>query len=91
MSRKHHGFRPIVGVNRHLQENSQNLGPVELSRAREQETQTQLKRLRDLQAKDPGGFEAGPGARKQATMNNENVLAELMHAVRYCALSHITM
>ncbi len=51
--KKHDGSLPIVGVNTFLKEDSQELGPVELSRSTEEEKQSQLKRLRDFQARDP--------------------------------------
>ncbi len=88
--KKHDGSLPIVGVNTYLKENSQDLGPVELARSTEEEKQSQLKRLREFQAKDPEDSKQALERVKQAAMNNENVFAELMHAVRYCSLGQIT-
>jgi methylmalonyl-CoA mutase len=88
--KKHDGSLPIVGVNTYLKEDSQDLGPVELSRATEEEKQSQLKRLRDFQARDPEDSKQALERVKQAAMNNDNVFAELMHAVRYCSLGQIT-
>ncbi|HSH43703.1 MAG TPA: methylmalonyl-CoA mutase family protein, partial [Arenicellales bacterium] len=88
--KKHDGSLPIVGVNTYLSEDSQDLGPVELSRATEEEKQSQLKRLREFQAKDPEDSKQALERVRQAAMNNDNVFAELMHAVRYCSLGQIT-
>ena len=88
--KKHDGSLPIVGVNTFLKEDSQELGPVELSRSTEEEKQSQLKRLRDFQARDPEKTKEALERIKQAAMHNENVFAELMHAVRWCSLGQIT-
>ncbi|MDZ7842653.1 MAG: fused isobutyryl-CoA mutase/GTPase IcmF [Gammaproteobacteria bacterium] len=88
--KKHDGSLPIVGVNTYLKEDSQDLGPVELARSTEEEKQSQLKRLREFQAKDPEDSKQALERVRQAAMNNDNVFAELMHAVRYCSLGQIT-
>jgi len=88
--KKHDGSLPIVGVNTYLKEDSQDLGPVELSRATEEEKQSQLKRLREFQERDPEDSKQALERVRQAAMNNDNVFAELMHAVRYCSLGQIT-
>ncbi len=45
---------------------------------------------REFQTKDPEDSKRALERVKQAAMNNENVFAELMHAVRYCSLGEIT-
>jgi hypothetical protein len=63
---------------------------VELARSAEEEKQSRLKRLREFQAKDPEDSKQALERVRQAAMNNENVFAELMHAMRYCSLGQIT-
>lgn len=63
---------------------------MELARSTEEEKQSQLKRLREFQARAPDKTKESLDLIKQAAMNNENVFAELMHAVRYCSLGQIT-
>ena len=88
--RKHDGSYPIVGVNTFLnaaeEENSNTL----LSRSTEEEKQGQIKRLREFE--DRNRDEAAPALQRirNAVINNENVFAELMHAVRYCSLGQLT-
>ena len=80
--KKHDGSLPIVGVNTFLKEDSQDLGPVELSRSTEEEKRSQLERLRDFQGRDPQKAREALERIKQAAIKNDNVFAELTHAVR---------
>ncbi|MGH8752095.1 MAG: methylmalonyl-CoA mutase family protein, partial [Burkholderiales bacterium] len=89
--RKHDGSYPIIGVNTfrnpHGDATPQKL---ELIRSTQDEKQSQLKRLRDFQTRNKK--DSGPmlSRLKQAVINNENVFAVLMEAVRVCSLGEIT-
>ncbi|CAB3709446.1 Fused isobutyryl-CoA mutase [Paraburkholderia phenoliruptrix] len=89
--RKHDGSNPIVGVNTFLSPHPHEAPqPIALARSTEEEKQSQLKRLRDFQARHR---EAAPDALerlKRAVMDNENVFAVLMDVVRVCSLGQIT-
>jgi methylmalonyl-CoA mutase len=88
---KHDGSLPIVGVNtfRHPQAVHEEV-KIELARSTEEEKQSQLTRLWDFQ--DRNRDQSGPmlARLKQAAMNNENIFAVLMEAVRCCSLGQIT-
>jgi methylmalonyl-CoA mutase len=88
---KHDGTLPIIGVNTfrnpHVSLTSQ---PIELARSTEEEKQSQLRRLADFQARHA---QAAPGmlaALQQAVIDDKNVFACLMEAVRVCSLGQIT-
>ena len=89
--KKHDGSLPIVGVNTFLDDRSES-GELEITLARstEQEKRSQLDRLHDFQTRNQTDSENALQRLKQAVTNNENVFAELMHAVRYCSLGQIT-
>ena len=88
---KHDGSYPIIGVNTFRNPNAQHDEvKIELARSTEEEKQGQIKRLRDFQernAKDSGPMLA---RLKQAAINNENLFAVLVDAVRCCSLGQIT-
>ena len=88
---KHDGSYPIVGVNTfrnpHGDRSPQKL---ELARSTDEEKQSQLKRLRRFpraQRRRAGGARSGCSS---AVIDNGNVFAELMNAVRVCSLGQIT-
>jgi methylmalonyl-CoA mutase len=89
--KKHDGSYPIIGVNTfrnpHADPTPQKL---ELIRSTEEEKQSQLKRLRDFQHKHSSAAPAMLQRLKQAVMENQNVFAVLMDAVRVCSLGQIT-
>ena len=88
---KHDGTLPIIGVNTFL--NSKVRGTpqkIELARSTEEEKQSQLKRLADFQARHADEAPAMLAALQQAVINDENVFAKLMEAVRVCSLGQIT-
>src|SRR5213592_2011618 len=89
--RKHDGSYPIVGVNTFRAKQSDG-GPqkVELARSTEEEKQSQLKRLADFHRRHER--ESGPMFKRlqQAVIEDENVFAVLMDAVRCCSLGQIT-
>jgi len=88
---KHDGSLPIIGVNTFRNLNPEpEAKPIELARSTEEEKQSQLTRLRDFQKRHQE--ESGPALEriKQAAINDENVFAVLMDAVRCCSLGQIT-
>jgi methylmalonyl-CoA mutase len=89
--RKHDGSYEIVGVNtfrnRHAEPIPQKL---ELIRSTEAEKQSQLKRLREFQARNRQACAPMLERLKQAVIRDENVFAVLMDAVRVCSLGQIT-
>ena len=89
--RKHDGSYPIVGVNTFRNPHGDGVPEkVELARSTEEEKQSQLRRLADFQRRHAA--EAGPmlARLKQTVIENGNVFAVLMDAVRCCSLGQIT-
>ena len=88
---KHDGSLPIVGVNTFRNPNAKHeQATVELARSTDEEKQSQLRRLREFQARNCR--DSGPmlARLKQAAINNENLFAVLVDAVRCCSLGQIT-
>jgi methylmalonyl-CoA mutase len=88
---KHDGSYPIIGVNTFRNPNANpNQIKVELARSTEEEKQSQLQRLREFQERNRQ--DSGPmlARLKQAAINNENLFAVLVDAVRCCSLGQIT-
>ncbi|MGE0875396.1 MAG: fused isobutyryl-CoA mutase/GTPase IcmF [Burkholderiales bacterium] len=89
--RKHDGSYPIVGVNTFRNPHADPVPQaIELIRSSEEEKRSQLKRLRDFHARN--AKESGPMLKRlqQAVIDNENVFAVLVDAVRVCSLGQIT-
>ena len=89
--RKHQGSYPIIGVitfrNPHQGEVPQT---IELIRSTEEEKQSQLRRVQEFHRNHAA--ESGPMLErlKRAVIDNENVFAVLMDAVRCCSLGQVT-
>jgi methylmalonyl-CoA mutase len=89
--RKHDGSYPIVGVNTFLGAHAHDAPPpIALARSTEDEKQGQLKRLRAFQSSRESDAPAMLERLKQAVIDDENVFAVLMDAVRVCSLGQIT-
>jgi len=89
--KKHDGSYPIIGVNTFRNPHAGDAPQkIELIRSTEEEKQSQLKRLRDFQARHKG--ESGPmlARLQQAVIDNQNVFEVLVDAVRCCSLGQIT-
>ncbi|MDD2464328.1 MAG: methylmalonyl-CoA mutase family protein [Desulfobulbus sp.] len=88
--KKHDGSYPIIGVNTFRNPKGDTPIEIELARSSEAEKQSQIKRLREFQAQNQEA--AGPmlARLKAAVINNNNVFAELLEAVRVCSLGQIT-
>ncbi|TVR56901.1 MAG: methylmalonyl-CoA mutase, partial [Candidatus Competibacteraceae bacterium] len=88
---KHDGSLPIVGVNTFRNPNAKTQQvTVELARSTEEEKQSQLRRLREFQERNRPDSDRMLERLKQAAINNENLFAVLVEAVRYCSLGQIT-
>ncbi|HEX5612155.1 MAG TPA: fused isobutyryl-CoA mutase/GTPase IcmF, partial [Burkholderiales bacterium] len=89
--RKHDGSYPIIGVNTFRNPHGEATPQkVELIRSTEEEKRSQLKRLREFQARNAGAAPAMLERLRQAVIRDENVFAVLMDAVRVCSLGQIT-
>jgi methylmalonyl-CoA mutase len=91
-SRKASGDYPIIGVNTFLnpEEDYIEQCAVELSRASEQEKQSQLSRLKEFQERNKEY--SGPALERlfEKAISDANIFEELMETVKYCSLGQIT-
>ena len=87
---KHDGSLSLVGVNTFLGPPSEEKREVALARSTEEEKQSQLQRLQQFHHCHATSASAALQHVKQAALENGNVFAELMHAVRCCSLGQIT-
>jgi methylmalonyl-CoA mutase len=88
--KKHDGSLPIVGVNTFLNPEEQEGTVVELSRATEEEKQSQIRRLHEFQQRHASASGDALRRLQEAVINDKNVFAELMETVRCCSLGEIT-
>ncbi|MDP1653427.1 MAG: methylmalonyl-CoA mutase family protein [Rhodocyclaceae bacterium] len=88
--KKHDGSHPIIGVNTFRNPLGDVATHVELARSTEEEKQSQIARLRDFQSRH--ATESGPllARLKQTVIDNGNVFAVLVDAVRVCSLGQIS-
>jgi len=93
--KKHDGSYELVGVNTFRNPSLDKSGDstpqkLELIRSTEEEKQSQLKRLREFQQRNASQSAPMLQRLQQAVMQDENVFAVLMDAVRVCSLGQIT-
>jgi methylmalonyl-CoA mutase len=89
--RKHDGSYPIIGVNTFLNPHGSGVASeIELARSTDDEKQSQLTRLADFQKRNAGQSEACLEKLRQAVIDNDNVFAVMMEAVRHCSLGQIS-
>jgi methylmalonyl-CoA mutase len=89
--RKHDGSLPIIGVNTFRNPKATEApATIELARSTDDEKQSQLTRLEDFHRRHADQAPAALAALQQAAIDNENVFARLMDAVRVCSLGQIT-
>ena len=88
--RKHDGSLPLVGVNTFLNPEPEAAFSVKLARSTDAEKQSQLQRLATFKQQHENDCDAALTRLQHAARNNQNVFAELMHAVRHCSLGQIT-
>ena len=88
---KHTGEYPIVGVNTFRNPHGDPVPQaIELARSTEEEKQGQLARLADFHARHAAEAPAALARLQQAAIDDANVFAVLMDAVRVCSLGQIT-
>jgi len=88
--KKHDGSYPIIGVNTFRNPKGDAHIEIELARSTEEEKQSQIERLRDFQARHRNDSAAMLARLQQTVIDNGNVLAVLMDAVRVCSLGQIS-
>ncbi|WP_371324213.1 fused isobutyryl-CoA mutase/GTPase IcmF [Dechloromonas sp. ZY10] len=88
--KKHDGSYPIIGVNTFLNPKGMAQQEIELARSSEEEKQSQIQRLRDFQARNADQAPAMLDKLKQTVIDNGNVFAVLVEAVKYCSLGQIS-
>ena len=89
--KKHDGSYPIIGVNTFRSPGADTVQQkVELIRSSDDEKQSQLKRLEEFQQRHAGESVAMLQRLQQAVIDNQNVFAVLVEAVRVCSLGQIT-
>ncbi|MDJ0778831.1 MAG: methylmalonyl-CoA mutase family protein [Gammaproteobacteria bacterium] len=88
--RKHDGSLPIIGVNTFRNPDGDEEYEIELARSTGEEKQSQISRLREFHATHADTREAALERVRAAAIENGNIFAELVHAVRHCSLGEIT-
>ncbi|MBI3528870.1 MAG: methylmalonyl-CoA mutase family protein [Betaproteobacteria bacterium] len=89
--KKHDGSYPIIGVNTFRNPDATGAGgSIPLQRSTEEEKQSQIRRLREFQARHASEAPAALAKLRQTVIDNGNVFAELVNAVRACSLGQIT-
>jgi methylmalonyl-CoA mutase len=89
--KKHDGSLPIIGVNTFtgaVAESGER--KLELSRSTDEEKQSQLTRLRDFKRRHRDEASEALAKLQRTAIENRNIFAELMNAVRCCSLGQIT-
>ena len=87
---KHTGEYPIIGVNTFRSAHDAPAQTIELARSTEEEKQSQLQRLQAFQSRNAAAAPLQLQRLQQAVIDNGNVFAVLMDAVRVCSLGQIT-
>ncbi len=88
---KHTGELPIIGVNTFRNPHGDVIPEkLELARSTEEEKQSQLRRLQDFHTRHAAEAPVQLQRLQQAVIENRNVFAVLMDAVRCCSLGQIT-
>ena len=89
--KKHDGSYPIIGVNTFLNPNEDSANhQIELARSSDDEKQSQLRRLAAFHERNKDESAAWISLLRQTVIDNGNVFAVLMNAVRYCSLGQIS-
>ncbi|HRD87150.1 MAG: methylmalonyl-CoA mutase family protein [Candidatus Accumulibacter sp.] len=88
--KKHDGSFPIVGVNTFRNPHGDAQIEIELARSTEEEKQSQLQRLQAFQGRNAAAAGAMLERLQRVVIDNGNVFAVLMEAVRVCSLGQIT-
>ena len=89
-SKKHDGSYPIIGVNTFRNPKGDAQIEIEMARSTEEEKQSQITRLHDFHQRNANASPAMIERLKQTVIDNGNVFAVLIDAVRVCSLGQIT-
>ncbi|MFW5874884.1 MAG: methylmalonyl-CoA mutase family protein, partial [bacterium] len=90
---KHSGELPIIGVNTFINPDAdpdEAIGDLELSRATEEEKQSQLERRNSFAERNKDKAPEAIKRLKDTVLAGENIFAELMQTVRFCTMGQIT-
>ncbi|HCA05677.1 methylmalonyl-CoA mutase family protein [Chryseobacterium sp.] len=88
---KHTGEYPIIGVNTFLgKDGSPTVRPGEVIRSTEEEKQVQIETLHNFQKSNEDKSQEALGKLQYAAINQQNLFAVMMDAVKYCSLGQIT-
>jgi methylmalonyl-CoA mutase len=88
--KKHDGSYPIIGVNTFLNPHPEAAKPIVLSRSSDDEKVSQIKRLKEFQKRHAKEAPKALDQLKAAAIENRNLFAELIKAVRVCSLGQIS-
>ncbi len=88
--KKHDGSYPIIGVNTFLNPKGMAQQEIELARSTDEEKQSQIQRLRDFHARNAATAPAMLDKLKQTVIEDGNVFAVLVDAVKCCSLGQIS-
>ena len=88
--KKHDGSYPIIGVNTYLNPNGSAQVEIELARSTDEEKQSQLKRVSEFQKINADKTPAMLERLRRTVIEDGNVFAVLMDAVRCCSLGQIS-
>jgi len=88
--KKHDGSHPIIGVNTFRNPQGDVPTHVELARSTEEEKQSQIARLCDFQQRNAAASSPMLAKLRQTVIDNGNVFAVLVDAVRVCSLGQIS-
>jgi isobutyryl-CoA mutase len=88
--KKHDGSLPLIGVNTFLNPHGEETYEIELARSTDEEKHSQIQRLKKFKQRNTGESEQALQRLREAAVNNKNVFAELINAVRHCSLGQIT-
>jgi methylmalonyl-CoA mutase len=88
---KHNGDYPIIGVNTFLSsKGSPTILPKEVIRATEEEKEYQISMLQNLHRASENTSATELRRLQEAAIQNRNMFAELMEAVKHCSLGQLT-
>lgn len=88
--KKHDGSLPIIGVNTFMNPNPPGDLVIELARSTDEEKQSQIARLQQFHQRHADEAPRMLKRLQQAAVNDENLFAVLVDAVRCCSLGQIT-
>ena len=88
--KKHDGSLPIIGVNTFINPEPEAVASPKLQRSTSEEKNSQIKRLVQFKLSHADAVQAMRERLRQAVIENNNVFAVLMDAVRVCSLGQIS-